>query len=216
MAANDLDDHGQPSNILFNWRQRSERDISELLGLAKGVLADGVVNEEEAKYLLAWSENHPGSVAKWPVSLIFSRLKQVFDDGRVDDAERHELKTLLSALIGGTESIILGYDASTQLPLDNPPPLICWHEEVFVFTGRFAYGTREHCEREVISRGGLCESNVTRRTSFLVLGTFGSRDWRQTSYGRKIERAVQLRDSGFPLRIVGEDHWANACSACAE
>ena len=79
-----------------------------------------------------------------------------------------------------------------------------------MFTGRFAYGTRAHCEKEVHQRGGSCEANVTLRTTFLILGTFGSEDWRQTSYGRKIERAIELKEGGSPLRIVGEDHWANA------
>lgn len=204
----ELDDHGQPDNLLFNWRQRAERDVSELLGIAKGVLADGAVNEEETRYLLAWSREHPGAVSQWPVSLIFSRLKQVFDDGQVDEAERLELKDLLGSLVGGTASIMLGYDAPTELPLDVPPPSLSWAREVYVFTGKFAYGTRAHCEQEVHQRGGICESSVTKRTGFLVLGTFGSRDWKQTSYGRKIERAVALRESGLPLRIVGEDHWA--------
>jgi hypothetical protein len=209
----ELDDHGQPVNILLNWRQRTERNISELLGIAKGVLADGMVSEDEARYLLAWSHEHPGAVARWPVNIIFSRLKHVFDDGQIDEDEQEELRALLAALIGGTASIVLGYDASTELPLDTPPPLISWEQEVYVFTGKFAYGTRAHCQREVHQRGGLCEDSITRRTTFLVLGTFGSRDWKQTSYGRKIERAVQLRDSGFPIRIIGEDHWAGALSA---
>jgi hypothetical protein len=65
----------------------------------------------------------------------------------------------------------------------------------------------------VTERGGSCEGNVTRRTSFLVIGTFGSRDWQHSSYGAKIRRAVELRDSGFALRIVGEDHWAASLGA---
>lgn len=55
-----------------------------------------------------------------------------------------------------------------------------------MFTGKFAYGTRADCEREVSDRGSLCELTVTRRTSFLVIGTFGSEDWAHSSYGRKI------------------------------
>jgi len=82
--------------------------------------------------------------------------------------------------------------------------------DVYVFTGQFAYGTRADCGREAISRGARVERDITRRTTFLVIGTFGSRDWAQTSFGRKIKRAVELRDSGFALRIVGEDHWATA------
>ena len=80
----------------------------------------------------------------------------------------------------------------------------------YVFTGKFAFGTRRDCEREVEKRGAVCEPNITKRTSFLVIGTFGSTDWVHTSFGRKIEKAVSYRDDGVPLRIVGEDHWADA------
>lgn len=81
-------------------------------------------------------------------------------------------------------------------------------DEVYVFTGRFAYGTRKQCAKEVINRSSVVEDNVTRRTSFLVIGSFGSRDWRTSSYWTKILRAAELRSSGFALRIVCEDHWA--------
>jgi NAD-dependent DNA ligase len=205
------DPHGQPYNVAFNRSRRTERDLSELLGLAKGVLADGVVNEAEATFLHEWGRNHPDAVVHWPLNLIFSRLKQFFADGHIDEEERAELQQLLTALVGGTASIMLGYDAATALPLDDPPPLICWGpDEVYVFTGQFAYGTRNHCEREIHQRGGRCDRNVTKQTTFLVIGTFGSRDWQHTSFGTKIRKAVELRQSGFALRIVGEDHWAQA------
>jgi hypothetical protein len=55
----DIDCHGQPYNVRFNRARRAERDLSELLGLAKGVLADGVVNEPEAEFIRQWVETHP-------------------------------------------------------------------------------------------------------------------------------------------------------------
>lgn len=209
----DLDPHGQPFNVLFNRARRTERDLTEMLGLAKGMLVDGVVTDDEARYLQAWGANHPDALCQWPLNLIFARLEQSFSDGRIDEAERRELQELLAALVGGTASLLLGYEGATTLPLDTPPPLICWGpDEVYVFTGRFAYGTRADCQREATQRGSTCERNITRRTSFLVIGTFGSEDWAHSSYGRKIQRAVDLRESGFALRIVGEDHWATALS----
>jgi hypothetical protein len=209
----DLDPHGQPYNVLSNRAPRTERDLSEVLGLAKGMLADGVINDEEADLLRKWGANHPDALCIWPTNLILGRLQHYFADGRIDEAERTELQDLLAALVGGTASLLLGYEGATALPLDNPAPLIGWDpDEIYVFTGRFAYGTRGDCEREVTQRGGTCEQRVTRRTSFLVIGTFGNRDWAHSSYGRKIQRAVELRESGFGVRIVGEDHWANALS----
>jgi hypothetical protein len=204
-----LDPHGQPVNSLFNRRRRTERDVSELLGLAKGMLCDGIVTDDEALFLRKWADNHLDALSQWPVSLIFTRLNQYYSDGRIDDAERIELQELLAQLVGGTSALLLGYEGASTLPLDHPPPLCCYGpDEVYVFTGRFAYGTRADCEREVCERSSTCEPNITRRTSFLVIGTFGSEDWAHSSYGRKIQRAVELRDSGFALRIVGEDHWA--------
>jgi NAD-dependent DNA ligase len=211
MSSTPLDDHGQPLNRAFNHRRRIERDISELLGMAKGIVADGVVNDAEAKFLARWGETHQEALAQWPTNLIFSRLNQYLADGRIDEIERVSLRELLEGLVGGTTTLLLGYEGASSLPLDTPPPLICWGpDEVYVFTGRFAYGPRRACEREVHERGARCEATVTRRTTFMVLGTFGSTDWLHSSYGTKIKRAVELRASQFPIRIVGEDHWAAA------
>lgn len=205
-----IDPHSQSLNTAFNRARRAERDLSEMLGLAKGMLADGIVNEFEARLLHSWALDHPDALSQWPNSLIFSRLRQHFADGAIDDAERVELAALREALIGGAESILLGYGPATTLPLDDPPPLISWRDEVYVFTGRFAYGTRDDCAREVFERGGAVHDNVTAMTSFLVIGTFGSRDWKRSAYGRKIESAVKLRSNGSSIRIVGEDHWERA------
>lgn len=211
-----LDPHGQPFNVQFNRAGRTERDLSELLGLAKAMLSDGEVNQAEATYLRAWGSNHPDALAQWPTNLIFARLHTYFADGHIDEAERLQLHELLSALVGGTASLVLGYEGASTLPLDVPPPLICWGpKDVYVFTGRFAYGTRAHCEREVTQRGGTCEKTITKRTGFVVIGTFGSRDWAHSSYGRKIQHAVRLREKGSKIRIVGEDHWANALTSSA-
>jgi NAD-dependent DNA ligase len=209
------DDGGQPLISGYNVARRRDRDVSEMLGLVKGMISDGVVSADEARFLNDWGARHPDVLAHWPAKVIFARLAQHFADGHIDDDERAELRDLLTAVAGGDESICLGFDGATLFPLDAPAPLVCWQEEVYVFTGRFAYGTRKRCEREVTERGGSCDDNVTRRTSFLVIGTFSSRDWVHSSYGRKIQKAVQLRDSGFSLRIIGEDHWANAISALA-
>jgi hypothetical protein len=115
--------------------------------------------------------------------------------------------------VGGEITVVLGYDGATALPLDTLAPLVSWAQEVYAFTGRFAYGARSVLVQEVMDRGGWVEDDVSQRTTFLVIGSFGSRDWRQTAYGRKIQQAVKLRDTGFALRIVGEDHWAKALRA---
>ncbi|MFY9271023.1 MAG: BRCT domain-containing protein [Candidatus Manganitrophaceae bacterium] len=188
--------------------RRAERDLSELLGLAKGLLADGEVTEREAAMVREWVEAHPDAVEQWPVSILHGRLRQLYSDGRVDDTERADLAELLGSLVGGQAGIIVGEDAATELPVDVPPPMFKWSGSVFVFTGKFAFGPRTECERHVIRLGGACESTITKQTNYLVIGTFGSRDWVHTSFGRKIEKAVEYRSAGQQLAIVSEDHWA--------
>jgi len=205
-----LEAQGQPVWRGLNARQRMERDVSEMLGLARGLLADGVITEEEVKLLRAWMEAHPDAIRAWPGSVLWRRLERIFADGVITEEERQDLASLLEQLVGGSIGIVpaAGASGSTSLPLDDPPPELAFDGRIFVLTGRFAYGPRAACEREIRLRGGVCESNVTRRTHYLVVGTFGSRDWLHTSYGRKIERAVSLRDRYGAPAIVSEDHWA--------
>jgi hypothetical protein len=215
MTDSETDPHGQPFNIRFNRARRAERDLSELLGLAKGLLADGEVTKEEADLLDHWVRSHPAASEQWPVNRLAARLQHAYADGHVDDEERRDLAEILSALVGGTAGLILGEDAATALPIDTPPPLINWPGSIFVFTGKFAYGTRSECERLAVARGSTCERNVTKNTHYLVIGTFGSRDWIHTSFGRKIEKAVGYRAAGSPLRILAEEYWSSVLETTA-
>ena len=75
-------------------------------------------------------------------------------------------------------------------------------------TRRFAYGTRRKVSEAILTRGGIpTDSTPTRQTHYLVIGLFASRDWANTNYGRKIERAVELRDLGSGISIISEEHW---------
>ena len=205
-----LDADGQPLNLAFNRARRAERDVCELLGLAKGLLADGVVTETEAALLGDWVNVHQDASDVWPISALYRRLDRAFADGVIDEAERLDLAELLESPVPGTAGVIAGADAATELPLDRPAPTTVWRASVFVFTAKFAFGPRKDGERQVRNLGGECEPGVTQRTNYLVVGTFGSRDWAHTSFGRKIEKAVSYRQAGQRLALLSEDHWAGS------
>ena len=203
-----LDSDAQPLNTSLNAHRRSERDISEMLGLVKGILIDGKVTTAEAVLLEKWIEAHPDAIEGWPGNVIAERLHRMFADGKVTKAERSDLLELLTGLVGGKTGIIATQTASTSLPIDRPIAKIVFNRKRYVFTGKFAFGPRDVCEKETKKAGAACDSAITKRTNFLVIGTFGSRDWIQTSYGRKIEKAVSLKQKGVPITIVSEDTWA--------
>lgn len=199
------DQHGQP-DVVINLSRRIDRSVDELLGLAKGIIADGMVSVAEAGTLRSWVNANPEAASAWPGNVLADRIARIYEDGHVDESECEELRALLEDLAGGR--VTDQGNAATRLPLDDPPPALELEGKVFVFTGRFFSGTRDWCERSVEDRGATCSSNVTRRTDYLVIGELGSRDWKHTSFGRKIQKAVDIRQEGRGLGIVAEDHWA--------
>jgi NAD-dependent DNA ligase len=167
------------------------------------------MNDAEARFLHDWIQTHYEQAHKWPVSAICHRLDAIFADGKVSEDERADLQALLSSVIGGQVTTDIGQSGSA-MPFDDPLPHIEWTGQLFVLTGQFAYGTRSTCEREVERRGGGCTSAISRRANYVVVGTFTSRDWKFSSFGTKIQAAVDYRSRGIPIKIIGEDHWTTA------
>ena len=191
----------------MNVEIRVQRDMAEMLGLCRGVLSDGVVAEEEAFALMKWADQHPDLALAWPGDVLHRRLRKIFDDGYASEPERDDLAGLLRELLGGGAGTIDGEPVTTRLPLDQPQPSLEIPNRTFVFTGRFVYGTRGTCEEAVRKVGGAVDPNVTKHTDYLIIGTFASRDWLQTSYGRKILKAVEYREKYSVPAIVSEQHW---------
>lgn len=208
MILRDLDDQGQPLNRLYNRKRRCDRTLDELLGLSKGMAADGVIDLGEAEFLQQWLTRNCELNDTWPVNFIYNRLKEMLADGLLDAGEQKELFELLTEFTGQIELAEKLENMATTLPLDRPAPLIVFPGKAFCFTGKMVCGTRDECRSVVIEKGGEITKNPIRQTNYLVIGTLGSEDWAHTSYGRKIERAVELKQKGLDLHIVAEDHWA--------
>jgi NAD-dependent DNA ligase len=192
----------------FNASRRIDRAIHEMLGLCRGVLADGIVTTEEALLLANWIEENPDIVNQWPASALAGRIERIFADGVVEPREQRELEALLREITGTVEKGEQAVGRSSTLPLDMPPPLLEFDGWEYVFTGRFASGTRRWCQQAVERIGAACGSTVTNRTNVLVIGTYGSRDWSYSGFGRKIQKAVDYRTKGTGILIVAEDYWS--------
>ena len=58
--------------------------------------------------------------------------------------------------------------------------------------------------------GGICKADVVMSLDYLVIGMMGNEDWRHSSFGSKIEKAMKFNDGGCSIAIISEDAWANA------
>ena len=192
---------------------RAKSLIQELLGFCEGTLADGKVVEEEAAKLKQWLEQNAEIAGQWPADVLIRRLNNIFSDGVITNEELEDLRSLLKSIApSSTESS--GSPVPTALPLDNPAPEIKYPGCRFCLTGVFLSGTREDCEALIIRRGAECQSNPTKQTDYLVIGTLANPNWAFSKFGRKIQKVMQARDAGkVKTRIISEEHWAKTvCS----
>jgi NAD-dependent DNA ligase len=196
------DANEQPAGT-FQTARNQQKSIDELIGLAKGLLADNFLHPAEVDFLVTWLKANEHISNTWPANVLFERIARAIEDGIIDEEERKEIFDILQQLSGDQ----LEETCSTPLPLDSPQPKVNFQGSVFCVTGKFAYGPRKEVEKIIIERGGKLSGSVTQSIDYLVIGTFSSRDWLHSSYGRKIEKAVEYRGAGFSLVILSEDQF---------
>lgn len=187
---------------------RIERELAELVGIVRGIVADGRVSLDEAERLARWTRENPDVAARWPANLLARRLEAIVRDGRVDRGERAHLEAILGQLAQNPGWMC--FSLATDLPVDLPEPEVEFASRVFVFAGEMAYGPQRACEREVEELGGRCEPAVSRRTDYLVLGGLSASDWAQEGFGAQVDEALRLRARGAQVAIISEEHWVAA------
>ena len=178
-----------------------------MVGLVRGVIADGKVTEDEAHRLSEWTRANPEVATRYPANLLSRRLERIFLDGKVDGRERDRLSAMLAQLAENPSGLGGGAPLATDLPLTVPPPDVVFAGQTFVFGGEMAYGPLHACEREVLERGGVCEHAVNRRTDYVVIGALAASDWAQSAFGSLIDEVVSYRSRGVPIAVITEEQW---------
>ncbi|MGB3348301.1 MAG: NAD-dependent DNA ligase [Brucella anthropi] len=183
----------------------SSRQIDELIGLARGLVADGAINQAEVEFLHKWLVANAGISDQPLIRVLFRRIDEILADGIVDDEEKVELLDTLNRF--ANRDFELGEVLKpTSLPLDHPAPALAFEGKRYAFTGTFTYGQRRHCEQAIHERGGTT-GGVSQKTNFLVIGSYATEAWKHSSFGNKILNACEWRDQGHPIVIVSEAHW---------
>lgn len=189
--------------------RRQDRDTDELIGICRGILADGAVVIEEAEYLHKWLADNHAHADQWPYNVLYPRLTEMLEDGVLDTDEEKELIDLLLATTGAPRAVETVDNEkitsmSTELPIEDPKR-IDFDGRAFVATGKFFNGQRKFIYELIEARGGNTATGITGKTNYLVIGGAASRDWVHSSFGRKIEKAITLKEGGQDLTIISEE-----------
>lgn len=187
-----------------------DRQVDELIGIVKGVMADGMVTQGEVEFLVNWMNTNRHAADQWPAKALYPRLAAVAARGSMSLAEEGELLDLLMKTVGGNTAPQFGlHSDSTSLPLTDPAPRLEFAGRRFCFTGAFNAGTRAWCHEQVEQRGGAAAGTITMALDYLVIGDIGNANWLHSTHGRKIEKAIQYNEAGSAIAIVSEEHWFN-------
>ena len=200
---------GTPVNRAYYAKRIKDRGIDEAIGLCRGIIADGKVVQEEAKYILQWLKANEEAANSWPCSMLAARAAEYLSDGYLDSEEAKDLLDLMKKITGDQVEFCTSTNMSAMF-FDSPLPEIVFDNNVFCFTGDFAFGSKKDCEENTKSLGGIVKNGVSKKVDYLIVGSIGSEAWIHTSYGRKIEEAWERKEEeNLNLYVVPEDHWAN-------
>lgn len=182
------------------------RSLDELIGLCKGVIADGSVCQSEAQFLLNWLENNSNIADTFPANVIYPRLVAMLADGTLDDEEAQELLDFLKSCTGeiGQEGTM---NLSCGIAYNDPLPELVFENQEFCLTGQFAYGQRSDVTERTQALGAKVIGSVVKRGCILVVGCMATKTWLHSSHGLKIQKAIEARDAGAPICIIPEEYW---------
>ena len=143
----------------------SARQIDELIGLARGLAADGDLNKAEVEFLQKWLAAN-ASISDHPVIRTrYSRVNEVLADNVLDDDEKAMLLETLGSFSDRTFELGEVLKSST-LPLCDPAPHLSFEGQTYCFTGTFLFGRRRDCERAVLERVRSAAASPRRRISW--------------------------------------------------
>lgn len=186
--------------------------VDQLQGIIKGILSDNALNEKEISYLKGWIKDRtrtfgdPDIELGWPLCEIkkeFNRLEK----GKGTPEGTGLLLSYLKTIIGIKNDQTLLDSTSSDLPVDDPPPQeIVLKKTTFTLTGMFKLGARSEIVEKIKSLGGHFKSEPSEGC-VLVIGGYASRDWKFSSYGNKIKKAVEIRNATKKIKIITEEHF---------
>ncbi|WP_153123217.1 BRCT domain-containing protein [Peribacillus tepidiphilus] len=189
--------------------------IQQLEGILHGTLADNVLSDTEIEQLSKWMEDHDFLRGTYPFDEIDSLLVSVRHDGIISNDEKNMLTAFFANFIDTRMSYNINefeikalQSKYTISGICAVCPEITFENKTFCFTGTSKRAKRSEIAEIILRKGGCFNNNVTKNTDYLIVGGDGNPCWAFSCYGRKVEKAVQLRKEGSQIIIIHEnDFW---------
>ena len=184
-------------------------DLQTLQGICHGILADGIINENEVQELEEWLEQNSHLSSYYPYDEIRSLILTIVSDGKVEEEEILILKAYLKQSVTlENNEVVAQIDKETfDIKISGhctSDPDIQIDGKSFCVTGVLKSGNRIDIEKIITDMGGITTISVTKKTDYLIVGDNGNPAWAFACYGRKVEKALEMRKSGHQICLVHE------------
>lgn len=190
-------------------------DLQTLQGICHGILADGIINEKEVRDLEKWLDNNTHLSTYYPYDEIRSLMLSIVSDGIIEEEEILILKAYLNQFVN-----IENKEIAKQIDQDTADinisghctsdPNIDFDGKTFCVTGVLKSGNRSELENLISDLGGMPTRTVTKKTDYLIVGDNGNPAWAFACYGRKVEKALEMRKGGHQICLVHEFDFMDA------
>lgn len=199
------------SNEFFN---HVTADLQRLHAVVGGIVADTSISAEELRGLGDWIDEHEHLRGCWPYDEIGSLVTTVLADKKIDYEEHEMLFRYFSEFVALLDDRAIKSppieQAGTIIGLCAVCPEISFQDNLFCFTGASARYPRAKLKETVESLGGKVTASPSKKVDYLVIGADGNPCWAYACYGRKVEKAVELRKSGVRIMIIHESDFHDA------
>lgn len=184
-------------------------DLQTLQGLCHGILADGEITDKEIFDLDKWLDDNEHLNTYYPYDEIRSLVLSIISDGKVTEDERLVLKAYFSEFVNLTNN-----DIQQKIKEDTKEvkisglctsePVVDFDGKTFCITGVLKNETKESLKQKITNLGGITTDSVTKKTDYLVVADNGNPAWAFSCYGRKVEKAVNMRKDGHVITLIHE------------
>lgn len=189
-------------------------DMQKLHAVIAGIGSDGEITIEELNGLLSWIYEHEHLKTCWPYDEVESLVTKVLADKKIDAMEHKVLMDFFGEFVSILDNTTIVnpkvLESSHVIGLCAVCPEISFPESIFCLTGTsYRYKRREFSEL-ITSLGGRPVNSISKSVNFLIVGADGNPCWAYSCYGRKVERAVELRKQGHNIVIIHENDFHDA------
>tara|TARA_R110000850_G_scaffold246847_1_gene371788 strand:+ start:937 stop:1842 length:906 start_codon:yes stop_codon:yes gene_type:complete len=184
-------------------------DLQTLQGICHGILSDGIIKDKEVFDLNNWLQEHEHLNTYYPYDELRSLILSIVSDKIVDEEERLVLKAYFNQFVQlhDTEvgkKIDLETSEINIAGLCTSEPNVIFPGKSFCITGVLQRGTRDELQKDIEALGGKPTNSISRKTDYLIVGDNGNPAWAFSCYGRKVEKALNLRKEGHTIMLIHE------------